>query len=87
VTATNERTGQVKVARPGSTGLFCIDGNFTDYLALDEDNGLMPWPWVAQGDNVSIKAADASGVENSTTITIDLSKERQSIGILDLSTG
>lgn len=88
VTAINERTGQAKTTRPGSSGLFSIDGNFTDYLALDEDGGIEDgsmMPWVAQGDNVSIRAADGSGVKNGTAITIDLGSDRQSIGILDLN--
>jgi hypothetical protein len=81
-TAINERTGQAKITRPGSNGLFSIDGNFADYLDSDETDGMMPW--VADRDNVTIEATDISGAKNSTTVTIDLSKDRQSIGIMDL---
>jgi predicted secreted hydrolase len=85
ITAINERTGQTKITRPGSNGLFSIDSDFADYLAYlasDEANGIMPW--VEEGDSIILEAADISGAKNSTTITINLSKDRQSIGILDI---
>ncbi len=82
VTAINERTGQAKITRPGSNGLFSIDGDFADYLASDEANGVMPW--VEEGDSVILEATHIAGTKNSTTVTIDLSKDRQGIGILDL---
>ncbi len=85
ITAINTRTGQAKTTRAGSNGLFCIDGDFVDCLGCDGGDCMMPW--VADGDNVSIEAKDVSGAKNSKTIIIDLSKEKQSVGTLDLSRG
>lgn len=42
--------------------------------------------WVAEGDIVTIEATDISGTKNSITVTIDLSKDRQSIGTLAVTT-
>lgn len=73
ITATNERTGQVKTAEPSHEGWFSFDADYADYLADSTA------PWVADGDTVKIEARDNSGVLNSTVVTIDLGENGQKI--------
>ncbi len=79
ITATNERTGQAKTAEPSSEGLFSFDASYADYLADSTA------PWVADEDSVRIEAKDAAGRQNSSTITIDISKGAQEAGAIELS--
>lgn len=78
VTATNERTGQVKTADPSSSGWFSFDGDFADYLA----NNIAPW--IANGDKVKITAKSAAGNTNSTTVIANMATDRQEIGTIEL---
>jgi hypothetical protein len=75
LTATNERTNQMKVARVASSGFYSVDANYTDYLA---NSGA---PWVADGDKVRLEMkldmSESQGSGNSTVLSIDLSKDRQ----------
>ena len=75
LTATNERTGQVKVARVASNGFYSVDANYTDYLANSDA------PWVADGDRVRLEMKldmnESQERGNSTVLSIDLSKDRQ----------
>jgi hypothetical protein len=73
--ATNERTGQIKKADPGSQGWFSIDARYADYLANSSA------PWVADGDKVKLSARNAIGKENSTEILINLTTDRQEASI------
>lgn len=79
ITATNERTGQTKTAEPSSEGYFSFDASYADYLADSTAS------WVANGDMVKIEARDAAGQQNSSTVTIDVLKEAQEAGAIELS--
>lgn len=75
LTATNERTGQVKMARVASNGFYSVDANYTDYLANSDA------PWVADGDRVRLEVKQdmdkSHERDNSTVLSIDLSRDRQ----------
>jgi len=79
LTATNERTGQVKVARVASNTFYSVDANYTDYLANSDA------PWVADGDRVKLEMKldmkrdmnESQERGNSTVLSIDLSQDRQ----------
>lgn len=78
VTATNERTGQIKISEPSSGGRFSFDANFVDYLANNTA------PWVADGDGVKVDAKDTAGRQNSTVIIVNLTEDRQEVGMIEL---
>ena len=78
ITATNERTGEVKTADPSSSGWFSIDCDFADYLASSTA------PWIANGDNVKVMAKDAAGDTNSSVVVANLTTDRQDIGTIEL---
>ncbi len=78
VTATNERTGQMKISEPSSGGWFSFDASFIDYLANSTA------PWVADGDSVKLEAKNAAGKKNSTTVIVNLTEDRQEIGMIEL---
>ncbi|MDM7912475.1 MAG: hypothetical protein QUS09_05195, partial [Methanotrichaceae archaeon] len=75
ITATNERTGQTKVAEPSSEGSFSFDASYADYLANSTA------PWVADGDIVKVEAKDAAGRQGNNTITIDMAEDGQEIEV------
>lgn len=79
ITATNERTGQVKMANTSSEGSFSFDADYADYLA----NGTAPW--AADGDTVRIDARDAMGRQGNSTITIDMVEDGQEVGVIELN--
>lgn len=78
ITATNERTGEVKTADPSSSGAFSFDCDFADYLANSKA------PWVTDGDSVKVTAKDASGNANSSTVIVNLTTDMQEIGTIEL---
>ncbi|HUI39968.1 MAG TPA: hypothetical protein VLY86_03510 [Methanothrix sp.] len=71
VTATNERTSQVKTAEISTDGWFSVDANYVDYLADSKA------PWVSTGDRLRLDVMDESGRSKSTEILVDLSKDSQ----------
>ncbi len=75
LTATNERTGQVKVAKVASNTFYSVDANYPDYLANRDA------PWVADGDRVKLEMKldmnKSQKPGNSTVLSIDLSQDRQ----------
>lgn len=75
ITATNERTGQTKIAEPSSEGSFSFDASYADYLANSTA------PWVADGDIVKVEAKDAAGRQGNNTITIDMAEDGQEIEV------
>jgi hypothetical protein len=77
VTATNERTGQVKASQTSSEGYFSFDASYADYLANSTA------PWVANGDSVKVQAKDAAGKQSSATVIINMTADRQEIGITE----
>jgi hypothetical protein len=79
ITATNERTGQVKIANAGSEGSFSFDADYADYLA----NGTAPW--VADGDAVRVEARDAVDRQGNSTIMIDMAEDGQEVEVIELS--
>jgi hypothetical protein len=77
ITATNERTGQMKTAEPSSEGWFSFDASYADYLASSTS------PWVADGDAVKVNAKDLAGRQGNNTITIDMAEDGQEIGAIE----
>lgn len=76
ITATNERTGQVKAAEPSSEGWFSFDADYADFLANSTT------PWIADGDMVRVEAKDAAGRQGNNTTTIDTAEDGQEVGIV-----
>ncbi len=79
VTATNERTGQVKTGNASLEGSFSFDADYADYLANSAA------PWVVDGDTVRVEAKDAAGRQSNSTITVDMAKDRQEVGAIELN--
>ncbi len=71
LTATNERTNQVKTAKVTSNGFYSVDASYADYLANPKE------PWAADGDRVKLEMFEGESPGNSTVLTVDLSKDRQ----------
>ena len=71
LTATNERTNQVKTAKIASNGQYSVDANYTDYIENSKE------PWVADGDRVKLEMFEGQSSRNSTFLSVDLSKDRQ----------
>jgi hypothetical protein len=71
IEAKNERTGQIKTAKPGSFGTFSIDADYADYL---ENKAA---PWIADGDNITLTLKDDSGKKETWTETIDMKLDEQ----------
>lgn len=79
VFAANQRTGQTKAAEPSSQGWFSFDASFEDYLFNRTA------PWVSDGDILIVTATDGSGKEETAEIAIDMRKNSQDTGIIELS--
>jgi len=79
ITATNERTGQVKTANTGSDGSFSFDVDYADYLANSTA------PWATNGDTVRVEVRDAAGRRGNRTITIDAAQDAQEVGVIELN--
>lgn len=75
VTATNERTSQVKVAEMSADGWYSVDANYADYLANSKA------PWVSSGDKVRLEVRDETGRSKSTEILVDLGKDSQEVDL------
>ncbi len=73
ITATNQRSGQMKTTAPVAGGWFSIDADYADYLANSSH------PWVAAGDKVLLEAKDAGGNVTSTELLIDMTLDRQEV--------
>ena len=73
ITATNQRSGQVKTTGLAAQGWFSIDADYVDYLANSS------YPWVAEGDKVLLEAKDAAGNVTSTELLIDMTLDRQEV--------
>ncbi|HUI40079.1 MAG TPA: hypothetical protein VLY86_04070 [Methanothrix sp.] len=75
VTATNERTSQVKTAETSADGWFSVDANYADYLADSKT------AWVSNGDRVRLEVSDETGGSKSSEILVDLGKDRQEVDL------